>query len=114
MERAEDPVGDYFDIYVNKEYLELSEFFEARGLSENIINIIEKGTEEHLKHLAGVLKARNEFAVFVNARERKLTYFEAIRNLLYLRIKIEASEKGLNSTLNPSGERDCPTPRQNS
>lgn len=99
MERKEDPIGDFFDTFVNQEYMQYADFFNSRGLCEEVGKIIAKGPEEHEKHIAGVIKARNEYAVFVNARDRKLTLFEAIRNILYLRARVQAQEKGINSTL---------------
>jgi hypothetical protein len=75
---------------------DLIPFLRERGLTKGLgpsdPDVVRKYIEDHNNAL-------NDYAVMVNARDRKLTLFDALHNLLTRKIRQEAHKKGFDSTL---------------
>ncbi|KKP46430.1 MAG: hypothetical protein UR39_C0016G0001 [Candidatus Woesebacteria bacterium GW2011_GWA1_33_30] len=89
-----DPEHNYQTEYFQREEKELLPFLRDRGLTKGISDPSQ--AESYSKNFNNAL---NEYSVWVNARGRKQTIFQALHNLLTLKIRRDAHEKGYNSTL---------------
>ena len=88
---------DYYHKFASDEWHQLLEIKKQRGLDG--INIASLNQEQYLEYRKFMDRTLNEYAILMNARDRKITLFEALRNILYLKAKQEAFDKGYNSTL---------------
>lgn len=75
---------------------DLIPFLRERGLTKGIDPSIPGSLEKYINEFN---EALNDYAVMVNARDRKLTLFEALRNLMTRKIREDAQNRGYNSTL---------------
>jgi hypothetical protein len=80
--------------YFEEEEGELLTFLKDRGLTK-----VPNSKEMLIRLDAERMEAFNDYGVMVNARDRKLSLFEAIRNLLIRRARRDAHSKGLDSTM---------------